>query len=101
MVDAFAALADPTRRRVVELLARRGEMTAGEIAESFASARPTISRHLGVLRDAGVVRVRPVAQERRYALEPKSLERVEAWAKRYRSFWTERLAALERLLEAE
>jgi DNA-binding transcriptional ArsR family regulator len=100
-VDVFVALADPTRRRVIELLARKGELTAGELAEHFDSARPTISRHLRVLREAGVVRARAVAQERRYTLEPKSLEKMEAWLARYRRFWAEHLRSLERHLENE
>jgi DNA-binding transcriptional ArsR family regulator len=98
-VDAFAALADPTRRRIVELLAQRGTLSAGKIAGSFDSARPTISRHLRVLRDAGLVRVRPAAQERRYELDPRELARAEAWLARNRRFWTERLNALERTLK--
>jgi DNA-binding transcriptional ArsR family regulator len=97
-VDVFGALADPTRRRIVELLARRGELTAGELASRFDSARPTISRHLRVLREAGVVRTRAHAQERHYRLEPQALEAAEAWLARYRRFWTERLSKLERHL---
>ncbi len=100
-MDAFGALADPTRRRIVELLARQGALTAGELAQRFTSARPTISRHLRVLREAGVVRSQPVAQERHYSLDAKALEKMEAWLSRHRRFWTERLAALERHLEED
>jgi DNA-binding transcriptional ArsR family regulator len=95
-MQAFAALADPTRQRIVELLARKGELAAGDIADHFRSARPTVSRHLRVLRDAGIVRVRSVAQQRRYALDADKLEELEAWLSRYRRFWTKHLIALER-----
>jgi DNA-binding transcriptional ArsR family regulator len=95
-MEAFAALADPTRRDIVELLAERGELAAGDIAQHFDSARPTISRHLRVLLDAGVVSVRSVAQQRRYALEAERLAELEAWLRRYRSFWTKHLIALDK-----
>ncbi len=95
-MEAFAALSDPTRRDIVELLARRGELAAGDIAEHFDSARPTISRHLRVLRDAGVVSVRSVAQQRRYGLETERLAEIEAWLARYRGFWAKHLIALDK-----
>jgi DNA-binding transcriptional ArsR family regulator len=98
-MEAFAALADPTRRRIVELLAREGELPAGDIAEHFRSARPTVSRHLRVLRDAGVVRVRSIAQQRRYALEPAALEELEAWLARYRRFWARHLIQLDKSIK--
>jgi DNA-binding transcriptional ArsR family regulator len=98
-MDAFAALADPTRRRVVELLARHGALTAGELAGRFESARPTISRHLRTLREAGIVRSRAVSQERHYMLEPASLAKMEAWLARHRTLWSQRLGKLQRLVE--
>lgn len=98
-MDVFEALADPTRRRILEMLARGGTRTAGRIALAFDSARPTISRHLKVLRDAGLVRVRTVAQERHYQLEPRELARAEVWMARHRRFWEQRLDALERAAE--
>lgn len=95
-MESFAALADPTRQRIVELLARKGELAAGDIADHFPSARPTVSRHLRVLRDAGVVRVRSVAQQRRYALDGDKLAELEAWLARYRKFWARHLLELDR-----
>ena len=71
-------ISDPTRRRVLGLLAER-ERTAGEIAAAFTISRPAISRHLRVLREAGLVRVRPRAQQRVYALDPRPLDDVDAW----------------------
>ncbi len=100
-LDAFDALADPTRRRIVELLARHGDLTAGDLANQFDSARPTISRHLRVLREAGVLRTRAVAQERYYMLEPAALQPIEIWIARQRRLWAQRLAALEQHLEGK
>lgn len=72
------ALADPTRRRIVELLADE-ERSAGEIASHFATSRPGVSRHLRVLRDAGLVHVREEGQRRLYSLEPGPLDDLRLW----------------------
>ena len=93
-MDAFEALGDPTRRRIVELLAER-ERTAGELAAQFPISRPAVSRHLRVLRDHGLVRAREDAQRRIYTLEPRPLAELDEWLARYRSFWSERLDALD------
>lgn len=100
-MDPFAALADPTRRHIVEMLSRGGAMTAGRIADAFPSARPTISRHLRVLREAGLLSVRAVAQQRRYALAPRELAKAEEWIARHRRFWEEGLSRLQRHLEID
>jgi DNA-binding transcriptional ArsR family regulator len=94
MGGAFEALADPTRRTIVERLARE-EMTAGEIAALFDAARPGVSRHLRVLREAGLVEARAVAQRRVYRLAPDALDEVEQWCLAVRTFWDQRLDALE------
>lgn len=94
---AFAALADPTRRRIVELLAQR-EYAAGDLARRFDMTPPAVSQHLRLLREAGLVRTRREAQRRIYALEPAGLAELDAWLARYRHFWTHRLDALEREL---
>jgi DNA-binding transcriptional ArsR family regulator len=99
-MQAFTALADPTRRHIVELLAER-EYAAGDLVERFELSQPAVSQHLRVLRDAGLVRVRRDAQRRMYALEPRGLEEMDAWLSRYRRFWSEHLTALERALIAE
>ena len=93
-MKALEALADPTRRRIVELLSE-SERPAGEIASHFGTSRPGISRHLRVLRDSGLVRVREDAQRRLYSLDPAPLAELDAWLERYRRFWTNRLDALE------
>lgn len=92
-MNALAALADPTRRRIVELLAD-GERSAGELAAEFDTSRPGVSRHLRVLREHGLVRARGEGQRRLYALDPAPLAELDAWLAAYRSFWTNRLDAL-------
>jgi DNA-binding transcriptional ArsR family regulator len=96
----FEALADPTRRRVLELLAER-ERTAGELAAAFTVSRPAVSRHLRVLRDAGLVRSREDAQRRIYQLRAEPLAEVDDWLTRYRCFWADALDRLERHLDEE
>jgi DNA-binding transcriptional ArsR family regulator len=91
---ALEALADPTRQRIVELLAER-ELSAGEIAAEFSTSRPGVSRHLRVLREHGLVQAREESQRRLYSLDPAPLEELEAWLSRYRSFWSNRLDALD------
>ena len=93
-MKALEVLADPTRRRIVELLAER-ERDAGEIASQFDVSRPAVSRHLRVLRETGLVRSRGEAQRRVYSLDAAPLAEIDAWLARYRGFWTQRLDALE------
>jgi DNA-binding transcriptional ArsR family regulator len=92
-VKALEALADPTRRTIVELLAA-GERSAGEIAAQFETSRPGVSRHLRVLREQGLVRARDEGRLRLYSLDPEPLKELDEWLARYRSFWTNRLDAL-------
>jgi len=90
-MSAFAALADPTRRRIVELVSE-GERSAGEIASAFAISRPGVSKHLRVLREHGVIRSRSDGTRRLYSLEREGLVDLDDWVRR---FWTNRLDALE------
>ena len=87
------ALADPSRRSIVARLAR-GPVTAGELAAMFPIARPGVSRHLRVLREAGLVEVRAEAQRRVYSLRPDPLAEIDAWLGTYRVLWEQRLDAL-------
>ena len=87
------ALADPHRRQVLETL-RRGEATAGELSSMLPIARPGVSRHLRVLREAGLVRVRPDAQRRVYTLRLEPLEELDRWLGSYRTLWEQRFDAL-------
>src|SRR3954447_4764038 len=93
-VEAMAALADPTRRALVGLLARE-EWAAGELAARFPISRPAISRHLRVLREAGLVRSRTEGKRRLYALDPRPLRDMDDWLEPYRDLWAQRLDALD------
>ncbi len=93
-MDPLAALADPTRRRIVEMLAA-GEKPAGEIVAEFSMSAPAISQHLKVLREAGLVTVRSHGQQRIHSLDTRGLDAIGAWLERTRSFWSGRLDALE------
>ena len=94
----FHALADPTRRDILDLL-RTAERSAGEVAGQFPVSRPAISRHLRVLRQAGLVVQRKEAQSRVYRLAPEALREVDDWLDRYRVFWTARMHDLKRYVE--
>ncbi len=96
-MEAAAAIADPIRRRVLELV-RDGEMPAGELAEQFEVSRPAVSRHLRVLREAGLVRERRVGRLRVYRADPAPLGELRDWLERY---WDDRLEALRSLAEEE
>ena len=93
MEDALRALADPSRRTIVERLAR-GPLTAGELAGLLPIARPGVSRHLRVLREAGLVDVRAEAQRRVYSLRAEPLGEIDEWLGTYRMLWEQRLDAL-------
>jgi DNA-binding transcriptional ArsR family regulator len=96
----FTAIADPTRRAILDAIRGR-ERSAGEIASLFPVSRPAVSRHLRVLRQAGLVRERRVAQARLYSLEPAPLLDVERWLDHYKVFWATRLHELKRVVEQE
>jgi DNA-binding transcriptional ArsR family regulator len=93
-MQGLTALADPTRQRIVEMLAA-GAMSSGDIASRFSISAPAISQHLKTLRDAKLVRVRAEAQKRIYELDPAGVDELARWITRIRSFWSEKLDALE------
>jgi DNA-binding transcriptional ArsR family regulator len=94
VVQSVAVLGDPVRRELIDLLARR-EWAAGEIAELFPVSRPAVSRHLRVLREAGLVTVRTEGKRRLYRLDPQPLQELDAWLGRYRDLWAQRWDALD------
>lgn len=96
----FQALADPTRRAVLDLL-RRGSQPAGEIAGAFPISRPAISKHLRLLRRAHLVREHREGRHRVYQLNPEPLRAVDSWLDQYRNFWKMNLANLKTFVEAE
>src|SRR6478672_4033081 len=93
-MQALGALADPTRRELVALLAA-GEIAAGQLADRFPVSRPAISRHLRVLREAGLVTFRTEGKRRVYALDPRPLRDLDDWLEPYRDLWAQRLDALD------
>jgi DNA-binding transcriptional ArsR family regulator len=100
-MDAFAALADPTRRHIIELLASSGEMSATDISDRFQISAPAISQHLKLLREAGLVTVEKRKQQRIYRLNPQAMADVEGWAQRMAERWQARYRLLDDILEIE
>jgi DNA-binding transcriptional ArsR family regulator len=98
MATAFAVLADPHRRQLLDLL-RTGERPVNELVDQLGLSQPGVSKHLRVLREAGLVTVRHEAQRRWYGLSPGPLAEIDAWLAPYRAFWSGRLDALTRHLE--
>lgn len=97
-VDALTVLAEPTRRRIVDAL-RRQESSVGDLVTALAMSQPAISKHLRVLREAGIVSSRTAAQQRIYRLEPGPFRELDAWLAPYRNLWTTHLDALTRHLD--
>ena len=100
MATTFDVLAEPSRRDILDLL-RGGERSVGDLVERLRLSQPGVSKHLRVLREAGLVHVRRDAQRRWYQLRPEPLAEVDAWLDPYRRFWSDRLDALERHLDEE
>jgi DNA-binding transcriptional ArsR family regulator len=95
---AFEVLAEPNRRRILDLL-RDGERPVGELVHDLAVSQPAVSKHLGVLRDAGLVEARVDAQRRLYRVRAEPLRQIDEWIAPYRALWTSSLDALERHLD--
>ncbi|MEV1290254.1 metalloregulator ArsR/SmtB family transcription factor [Micromonospora sp. NPDC049679] len=94
----FDVLAEPARRRILDLLLERPRLV-GELTDQLGLTQPGTSKHLRVLREAGLVRVRPDAQRRWYELCPEPLAELDAWLEPYRRLWAGHLDALERHLD--
>lgn len=97
-VDAFQVLADPTRRRIVEVL-RKGERPVSDVVGSLDIHQSGVSRHLRILRDAGFVQVRPEGQRRLYSLRPEPFRELEEWLESYRGVWEDRLDRFGKAVE--
>jgi len=98
-MTAYAALAEPHRRQILDLL-RGGERSVTDLVERLGDlSQPGVSKHLRILRDAGLVQSRAVGKQRVYGLQAQPLEEVDAWLEPYRAYWSGRLDALERHLE--
>lgn len=100
-MDMFAALSDPTRRKILELLAKRGQLPATEISDQFPISAPAISQHLKVLRSAKLVLVEKCAQQRIYQINPDAILALEGWTNQLRRLWNQRFDAITQVLEEE
>jgi DNA-binding transcriptional ArsR family regulator len=98
MNTTFEVVAEPTRRRILDLL-REGERPVGELVKRLKLSQPGVSKHLRVLRDAGLVDVRKDAQRRLYGIKPEPLSEIDEWLRPYRQLWSKQLDALERHLD--
>jgi DNA-binding transcriptional ArsR family regulator len=98
--SAFHAVADPTRRAILDRL-RSGELPVGELARGFRMSRPAVSKHLGVLRRARLVREQREGRQRVYRLSPAPLSNVAKWVESYRRFWEVNLQSLKRHVEGD
>lgn len=96
--DVFQAIADPTRREIIELLADQS-LPVNEVAEQFDISRPAVSKHLKILNECGLVSMRKEGRQRFCRADPKKLHQVAQWVARYQRFWPQKLDALETLLE--
>jgi DNA-binding transcriptional ArsR family regulator len=97
-VDAFAVLAEPTRRRILDAL-RRSESSVGDLVSALSVSQPALSKHLRVLRDAGFVEATVDAQRRLYRLKPRPFQELDMWLAQFRRFWSAHIDALERHLD--
>ena len=100
-MDMFVALADPTRRNILEILATRGELSATAIYEHFPVSPQAVSQHLKILREAKLVEMEKRAQKHVYRLNPQTLSQFEAWVQQMKQRWEERFSALDQVLEIE
>jgi DNA-binding transcriptional ArsR family regulator len=98
MTSTFTAVAEAHRRRILDLLRER-ERPVGELVDALSLSQPAVSKHLRVLREAGVVDARVHAQRRLYRVRPEPLREIDAWLAPYRALWSEHLDALERHLD--
>lgn len=101
IMDMYSALAEPTRRNILELLANSGQMTATEISNKFDVSAPAISQHLKVLKEAKLVDMEKRAQQRIYTLNPEPMLEMGSWLEKLAKVWEERHDRLEALLERE
>lgn len=100
-MDRFAALAEPNRRRMIEIIAAQGEMAASDISHQFDISPSAVSQHLKVLREAELVKMEKRAQQRIYSINPHGIDEMWEWLSQMRKFWNDRFDALDALLLTE
>jgi DNA-binding transcriptional ArsR family regulator len=96
--DVYGAIADPTRRSILERLAREGEKNVSELRAPFAMSQPAVSKHLRLLREVGLVRKRSEGRNSFYSLQPQKLREVHGWVTYFEKYWDQKLEALDRYL---
>ncbi len=89
--DAFSAVAEPWRRAIIDLLAKRGALAVGTIVAALGLSQPSVSKHLGVLREVGLVSVERMGQQRVYRLQPEGLRTMYDWLKMFEAMWSHQL----------
>ena len=97
----FYALADPTRREIVSLLANNGQLTSTNIYDNFTVSHPAISQHLKVLREANILQMEKRAQQHVYSINAGAMQELETWAKQIADLWDQRFEALDKVLAEE
>lgn len=100
-METFAAIADPTRRQIIETLAQHGQMSATDISSRFDISKSGVSQHLKILKDSGLVEMEARAQFRLYKLRPEAMEQMAAWIIRTRWLWSQTVARQEAPEKAE
>lgn len=100
-MDVFTALAVPTRRNIIEMLASRGQLSATDIYDKFDASPPAISQHLKVLREVKLVRVEKQGQQRMYEIDIEGIYAFELWTQKMTHLWRKRFESLENVLEIE
>jgi DNA-binding transcriptional ArsR family regulator len=100
-MDVFEALAAPTRREIIEMLASKGQLSATAIYAQFEASPPAISQHLKVLREAKLVEVEIRGQQRMYRIDPQGIEEIDQWSQKMTRLWNKRFDTLEKVLQSE
>lgn len=98
--DVFQAIADPTRREIIDLIANQS-LPVNEVADHFEISRPAISKHIKILDECGLVVIQKKGRKRYCRADVRKLKKVSDWASKYQKFWTQKLDALEALLDEE
>ena len=100
-MDMFSALAEPNRRLIIELIAKKGQLSASEISTQFPISPQAISQHLKILRESGILEMEKNAQQRIYRLNPKAIDKFSQWLKKMTQIWDQRFSKLDQVLERE
>lgn len=100
-MDIFQALSDKSRRNIIELLAKKGQLTSTDISNQFHISAPAISQHLKVLKEANLVQMEKRAQQRLYKINPSAMEEIQKWIKKLTELWDDRFLALDKILEQQ